>query len=212
MQARANFHLTRSTQQKRTSRTCLQPFCVLFTPPDDQWRPPVVAMIVISILYHLLNSVRYILMHAVDHFRPLPGAREAALRGAHRAIVGRYTAFGERLSDMLVSITEQIARRLLREDRMRSLHGRFRPDSVMWSWLLKQANSTLIIGSCAPNPFTLCGGWYDRTAMSLPRALPARRFKQPRATWQVALRAAAIHHGVVNHVGASTQARATAPQ
>lgn len=111
-------------------------------------------MIVISTLYHLLNSVRYILMHAVDHFKPVRGAREAALRAAHRGVVQRYTDFGERLSAMLVSITEQIARRLLRQDRMLSLHGRFRPDSVMWSWLLKQANSTLIIGSCA-TPLTL---------------------------------------------------------
>jgi hypothetical protein len=126
----------------------MQPFYVIFSPPDDQWRPPVVVRLVASILCQLHNLVCSILEYYLDQ-----DLREIQAHGCLVAdetdvleVVRLLTAFCRRIRELLLSIMSQITRRLLREERMRRLQQEFKTDSVMWSTMLQKLHHTVLGG------------------------------------------------------------------
>jgi hypothetical protein len=152
----------------------VQEFHVVFSSPDDQWIPTVVIEFVIAILTQLNAAVRTILVSTIHYFqtpaapaarrtRGLPAQPRAVIRNpniastedvsiVHARIVTKFTQFGQRISQIMMSIVEQMAIRLMRQERTQSLHTRLRIESVKWSWLLAQADVSLVTGECAANP------------------------------------------------------------
>jgi hypothetical protein len=108
-------------------------------------RPPVVAYFVIKVLSSLLEITRDLLCTALDAF---PGDHE--FLDVQEVCVRDVYAFWRRLSLIAASICKQITERLLSRDRLLRFGVRFRPDAIIWSHIIRFANTMFVNGWFAP--------------------------------------------------------------